>query len=239
MLTGAFGIDREPSPFLPAPHGVAGAWDRPRSFSVRSPCSPVTPWPNGWVSAGDAGSMLCLAEAVVLWNVSVIWGHPEDAVAVGLALYALIFALDGRWTGAGWLIGAAMATQPLVVLMFPVVLALAGRGRSLALAVRATVPAVAVVAHPPDLAVPRHHTCPARPTELPEPRPRHALDDIGAGARRLGSGTGRFSRSGSGRRCGAGQCGLGWRARRWRQRPEMIVWAAALALARCGASRNR
>ena len=42
-----------------------------------------------------------------------IWGHPEDAVAVGFALYALVFALDGRWTGAGWLFGAALATQPL------------------------------------------------------------------------------------------------------------------------------
>jgi hypothetical protein len=61
--------------------------------------------------------LLCVAEGAVLWNLSVVWGHPEDAVAVALAVYALVLALDGRWSGAGWLFGAAMATQPVVVLM--------------------------------------------------------------------------------------------------------------------------
>ena len=50
--------------------------------------------------------VLTLAEVVVLWPVVVSFGHPEDAVSVALAVYALIFALDGRFTGAGWLFGA-------------------------------------------------------------------------------------------------------------------------------------
>ena len=35
-------------------------------------------------------AVLALASAVALWSVSVRWGHPEDAVAVGLLLYAIL-----------------------------------------------------------------------------------------------------------------------------------------------------
>ena len=41
----------------------------------------VTKWKRG---------MLAVASAVALWNVSARWGHPEDAVAVGLLLYAVL-----------------------------------------------------------------------------------------------------------------------------------------------------
>ena len=44
---------------------------------------------------------LALAEGVVLFNVSVLWGHPEDAVAVGLVIYSLVAALDGCFPRAG------------------------------------------------------------------------------------------------------------------------------------------
>jgi hypothetical protein len=80
--------------------------------------------------------VLSLAEAVLLWNVAVLWGHPEDAVAVALGVYAIVFAIDGRFTGAGWLFGIALAVQPLVVVVFPVLLVMSGKKRALGLAVR-------------------------------------------------------------------------------------------------------
>jgi hypothetical protein len=73
-------------------------------------------------------AVIAAAGAVALWNVSVRWGHPEDAVAVGLLLFAIL-ALAGARTRPGarawrsaWLIGAAAAVQPLVLLALPVVL---------------------------------------------------------------------------------------------------------------------
>src|SRR5581483_6799564 len=53
--------------------------------------------------------------------------HPEDAVAVGLLLYAVMSLPGwhasgeaGRLRRASWLAGAAVAVQPLVLLAFPV-----------------------------------------------------------------------------------------------------------------------
>jgi hypothetical protein len=91
---------------------------------------------------------LCVAEAVLLWNVTVWWGHPEDAVAVALAIYALIFVLDERFVGAGWLFGAAVVFQPLVLLMLPVLLAKAGRRYGIGFALRSVIPAAVLLAVP-------------------------------------------------------------------------------------------
>ena len=93
-------------------------------------------------------ALLTVVEAVLLWNVTVIYGHPEDAVAVALATYALIFALDGRFTGAGWLFGAALAVQPLVIVVFPLLIVLGGRSHALGWLLRAVIPAAAVTIAP-------------------------------------------------------------------------------------------
>jgi len=61
------------------------------------------------------------ASAVALWSVSVRWGHPEDAAAVGLLLYAILALSKARTGRAAWLTGAAVAIQPLVLLALPVV----------------------------------------------------------------------------------------------------------------------
>ncbi len=68
-------------------------------------------------------ALLSAASAGVLWNVSARWGHPEDAVAVGLLLYAILAQSRSRNTLAGWLAGAAVCVQPLVLLALPVMLA--------------------------------------------------------------------------------------------------------------------
>jgi hypothetical protein len=63
---------------------------------------------------------LAAAEAVALWSVSVRWGHPEDAVAVGLFCYAILALARARPHLAAWLTGTAIAIQPLVLLALPV-----------------------------------------------------------------------------------------------------------------------
>jgi hypothetical protein len=173
--------------------------------------------------------LLCVAEGVVLWNISVIWGHPEDAVAVALAIYALVLALDGRWSGAGWLFGAAVATQPVVMLMLPVILALAGRSRALALLVRASLPSVLLLATP--LAAEFHATVRALVDQPNFPNIDHRTPWTSLAPSLGGSGEGLKVAAGPGRLVAiALACVTGWKARRWRERPEMIVLAAAFTL---------
>ncbi len=177
-------------------------------------------------------AVLCVVQAVLLWPVTVISGHPEDAVALALAAYALIFAFDRRFTGAGWLFGAAVAVQPLVIVLFPLLLALGGRSRALGLVIRGALPAV-VVAIPP-LAADAHdmlHALVDQPT-FPNVTNNHKTPWTFL-APKLG-GTGQNAKVGGGptRSIALALAALlGWWAVRWRERPEMIVWAAALALA--------
>ena len=45
--------------------------------------------------------MLCFAEGVVLWPTLVIWGHPEDALALALAVYGLVWVSTAGGPGQG------------------------------------------------------------------------------------------------------------------------------------------
>jgi len=177
--------------------------------------------------------ILCLVEASVLWNVSVLWGHPEDAVAVGLALYSLVFAFDGRWVGAGWLFGAAMATQPLVLLMLPIMFALGGRREVVGFATRSFIPFVALVITP--LVSQFHATAHALLEQPNFPGIDHVTPWTSLAPVISGSGRNITVAAGPGRIVAlALACALGFLARRWRHDPERIVWAAATALAlRC------
>jgi hypothetical protein len=94
--------------------------------------------------------VLAAAGAAALWSVTVRWGHPEDAVAIGLLLYAVDSQAAQRTSRAAWLAGAAVAVQPLVLLALPVlaVPVLAGPGavrRLSGFAIRvAALPAIAL-----------------------------------------------------------------------------------------------
>jgi len=176
-------------------------------------------------------AVLTLAEIVVLWPVVVSFGHPEDAVSVALAVYALIFALDGRFTGAGWLFGAAVAVQPLVVVMFPLLLVVGGRERALGLVLRGIGPAAVVTVGP--MATEFHtafHDLVAQPT-YPYVSNNHQTPWTSL-APKLGGKGGTTTVGGGPPRVVAlvVAAGLGWWARRWRDRPEMLVWTAALVL---------
>jgi hypothetical protein len=61
-------------------------------------------------------------EAILVWAVVVLYGHPEDTVAMALAVYALIAVRDESWLHAGFFFGLAVAFQPLTLLMLPIAL---------------------------------------------------------------------------------------------------------------------
>jgi hypothetical protein len=97
----------------------------------------VSHWKRGLLAAASAG---------ILWSVSARWGHPEDAVAVGLLLYAILAQSRGRTALAGWLAGAAVCVQPLVLLALPVMLAVLPWRRMVPFLVRAALPSAVLLA---------------------------------------------------------------------------------------------
>jgi len=96
----------------------------------------VTRWKRALLAAASAG---------VLWNVSARWGHPEDAVAVGLLLYAILAQSRSRTALAAWLAGAAVCVQPLVLLVIPIMLAVLPWRRMPMFLVRAAIPSVVLL----------------------------------------------------------------------------------------------
>jgi len=176
--------------------------------------------------------VLILAEATILWPVPVLWGHPEDAFAVALGVYALLFAMEQRWTSAGWLFGAAVAVQPLVVVMFPIFLAMGGKQRALGLVLRTLIPGLALTV--PPLAANLHaagHDL-VTPPAYPDVSGTRQTPFTALAPKVGGSGTNVTIAGGPLRRVPTVglAVALWFLVRRWRDRPEMIVWAAALAL---------
>jgi hypothetical protein len=178
-------------------------------------------------------AVLSVVEGVLLWNVVVLWGHPEDAVAVALVVYCVIDALDGRWIRAGWLLGAALAVQPLVVVIVPIMLFMGGNQRAWGLVLRGAIPGILVTL--PPLVASFHHTVHAVVTQpaniffsrqTPWTFLAPKLGGVGPAAT-VGGGPMRVVAL-------ALAVALGWWARRWRDDPEMIVGAVAIGLAlRC------
>ena len=89
---------------------------------------------------------LAAAGATALWSVTVRWGHPEDAVAVGLLLYAILALAESRTSRSAWLAGAAVAVQPLVLLAFPLLAVVVEPRRLAGFLTRAVAPAALLLA---------------------------------------------------------------------------------------------
>jgi hypothetical protein len=89
---------------------------------------------------------LAAAEATALWSVTVRWGHPEDAVATGLLMYAVLDLADAKTSRSAWLAGAAVAVQPLVLLAFPLLAAMVEPRKLIGYVVRAATPAAVLLA---------------------------------------------------------------------------------------------
>ena len=92
--------------------------------------------------------LMAAAGGIAIWNVTDRWGHPEDCVAVALLLCALLALADGRDRRSGWLLGAAISVQPLVVLALPVVAVTLGRRRLAPWALRLALPSVVLLLPP-------------------------------------------------------------------------------------------
>jgi hypothetical protein len=90
--------------------------------------------------------LLAAASATALWSVTIRWGHPEDAVATGLLLYAILALSQARTSRAAWLAGAAVAVQPLVLLALPVLVFVVGPRRLPGFLARAAAPGVLLLA---------------------------------------------------------------------------------------------
>lgn len=89
---------------------------------------------------------LCVASAVLVWPTVAIWGHGEDCLALMFAVYALAAGLRGSWRASGWLFGFALVTQPLVVMILPLVIAASPTGQRMMTAIRSmAISAVLVV----------------------------------------------------------------------------------------------
>jgi hypothetical protein len=87
-------------------------------------------------------AVLAVAGAVALWGVTLRFGHPEDAVAAGLFLYGVLALARARTQRSGWLTGAAVAVQPLVLLALPLVLVVIGWRRWAGFLARTAAPGV-------------------------------------------------------------------------------------------------
>jgi len=92
--------------------------------------------------------LLCWMQGVLLWPVIVLWGHPEEAVALSFLVLALMAACRGRWGRAGWLLGFAVAFQPYALLMLPMLLGLTPKGHRLATIVRSLLLSCALLVLP-------------------------------------------------------------------------------------------
>lgn len=81
--------------------------------------------------------LIALSAAVACWPLVALWGHGEDALALGFAMLALRYALQGRSTPAGWLLGLALAMQLYVLALVPLFLVVVGARRVIPFVLRA------------------------------------------------------------------------------------------------------
>jgi hypothetical protein len=104
-----------------------------------------------WRMSEPGRLALALAGAVAVGNVVIRWGHPEDCVSLALVVWA---ALDlerhpaGRGSRAAWILGLAIAFQPLAVLGVAPVLARVGWRQFAPLSYRLLVPTLVVLVPP-------------------------------------------------------------------------------------------
>lgn len=91
--------------------------------------------------------LICAVEVFALYNV-LLWGHPEDAVAVACLLYSCLAASEKRWSRCGWLFGGAVVFEPVVLLALPFLVVVASRRNFLGLLARAAAPTVALLIPP-------------------------------------------------------------------------------------------
>lgn len=63
---------------------------------------------------------LTVGEALLLWQVIAWYGHPEDALALGFAIWAVLASKSEKYEKSGWLMGVGLCFQPLVIVIVPI-----------------------------------------------------------------------------------------------------------------------
>ena len=178
-------------------------------------------------------AVVSLFVAIGLWNTDVLWGHPEDAIAVGLACYALVAIVDSRMVASGWLLGAAIAFQPLVLLLVPLAIAAIGLRSSWSLIWRCVVPSAVLLIAP--LVVEYGPTVRALVDQPNYPNLDHRTPWTGLAPTLGGSGRFLLVAAGPIRLLSvAGACVLAVVLRRKLQDPQVLIWAcSSVLLLRC------
>ncbi len=170
-------------------------------------------------------AVLCWMEAAVIFQVLAIWGHPEDLVAMALAIYALLAGFRSRVSLSAWLWGAAIVVQPLVLLMFPLALARAPKGCRFRFCVVGAVPSLVLVGTP--LIAEWKTTSSVLLHQANFEYLDHATPWVALSPRfssiSVGAGPGRLIAIGA-------AVLLGIAAARWRPSRPAIIWLCALAL---------
>ena len=87
-------------------------------------------------------------EAAVIFQVIVMWGHPEDVIALAAALFAILAMETRRWNLSAWLWGAAIVVQPLVVALFPLAFVRTPSAQRVRLCTLAVLPSAVLVGTP-------------------------------------------------------------------------------------------
>ena len=174
-------------------------------------------------------AIVSLFVAVGLWNTDVLWGHPEDAIAAGLACYALVALFDRRLVCAGWLLGAAIAFQPLVLLIVPLAIASVGLRSSWSFMWRLVVPSASLLVAP--LTTEYGATVRALVEQPNYPNLDHRTPWTSLAPTLGGSGRFLLVASGPVRLLSvAGACALAYVLRRKLADPWVLVWACSLVL---------
>lgn len=83
--------------------------------------------------------LIAVGVACASWPAIAFWGHPEDVVALGLVMFAMARALNGKHTSAAWILGSAVAMQLFAVIFVPVFVGLLGVRKGGAFCTRAAV----------------------------------------------------------------------------------------------------
>jgi hypothetical protein len=145
MLTGSLGLS-ESFPF-PLPHPTAWLFLGPVELLLGASLLVALDALAEQVGATPRRRLvLSLVAMVVVWPLVAIWGHPEDGLAMTCALSAVVQFSRGNLRACGWCFGAALAFQPLVILVAPVLVAVLPSARQRVLfLVRSALPPITLV----------------------------------------------------------------------------------------------
>lgn len=225
-LSSALGLSETAPGYLPIP--------KPHAWLVIGPatlaCSAAVLFAVDLI-ARDLGMsrfqrrLLSVAEAAALWEAVAVWGHAEDVLALGLALFAVRQMLRGHFRSAGWLLGAAIGAQLYVVALVPLFIGIVGwRTATQVLARAAVIPGFLFVA----MVVPNPHDT----LHALFDQPNYPTVDFPTPWMLLAPKLGRHAvAAGPGRIIGLGvDVLLGFVASKFRRKTLWLYWLAAAAL---------